>query len=705
MSWIHRGKKRKGKFILRQSGDFRWLPGDASGRSYSEFLTSQSMADFAQLASACSSQFPANILYVSAKATADDSDEPRIADKYLMSEIEEALNAPPGQTRLIFVKGDAGSGKTTLLRHLTGNQARLYRRRKADYLYLYVSAQARALSNLRDAFAGETQDLRAAFTRDAVGALTRRGLLVPIIDGFDEMLGAAGYGDAFSSLQQFLAELAGGGVIVVSARSSFYEVEFLTSTDPETEASAYYDLRPISLRAWSGHEIKSYLSKVETENAKKSGRAEVQTAFTESDIKLLQKPFFASQYPHYLDATRGQLNPLSLLDYLIHSYIQRESAKIVDRVGQPLLDIEGHALLFEEAAEYMWSSENRQLNSSDLKTVAEIVAIEKGLDSDAASQFVTKITSYAGFSTTGALGQKRFVFEHDVYFDFFLSSALRKRLNTGANFQFLDRGILPAEVIEEAISGSVAQRCVDVLDRQTSDSLLQGNRRLNAGAILSTAFRRLGKVDGGIIRYCEFKNVSFGEATLVGVTFSDCSFKDVHFEMTKFDHCRFLNCFADGLYISDKTVLDIQGLEPGKNIRSISSVDTGPIFSPSEIARTLSNSGAQLAVEWEPPLVYSQNAQEVIDLLHKLIRQYRRANVLCVQDDTLARMFQDPNWQVLCQMLIGHGIISEEIRPTSGKRKSFIRLRVLIPDLMRHEDETDLPDDDIGKFWQAVRAL
>ena len=120
---------------------------------------------------------------------------------------------------------------------MTGNQARLYRRRKTDYLYLYVSAQARALSNLRDAFAGETQDLRAAFTRDAIGALTRRGLLVPIIDGFDEMLGAAGYGDAFSSLQQFLAELAGGGVIVVSARSSFYEVEFLTSTDTETEGS------------------------------------------------------------------------------------------------------------------------------------------------------------------------------------------------------------------------------------------------------------------------------------------------------------------------------------------------------------------------------------------------------------------------------------------------------------------------------------
>jgi hypothetical protein len=70
-----------------------------------------------------------------------------------------------------------------------------------------VSAQGRALSNLKDALAAETGDLRATFTWDAIAPLTRRGLLVPIIDGFDELLGAAGYGDAFGSLREFLSDL------------------------------------------------------------------------------------------------------------------------------------------------------------------------------------------------------------------------------------------------------------------------------------------------------------------------------------------------------------------------------------------------------------------------------------------------------------------------------------------------------------------
>ena len=80
---------------------------------------------------------------------------------------------------------------------------------------------------------GQLQDLRAGFTRDAIATLVRAGLLVPIVDGFDELLGTAGYSGAFSSLQSLLVQLEGLGAVVVSARSSFSTKEFLgRSADP-----------------------------------------------------------------------------------------------------------------------------------------------------------------------------------------------------------------------------------------------------------------------------------------------------------------------------------------------------------------------------------------------------------------------------------------------------------------------------------------
>src|SRR5947209_3382506 len=83
---------------------------------------------------------------------------------------------------------EAGSGKTRVLQELVKEQAQLYQRGQTDRLYLYINAQGRALARFNEALATELQDLRAAVTYHAVSALVRLGILVPVIDGFDELL-------------------------------------------------------------------------------------------------------------------------------------------------------------------------------------------------------------------------------------------------------------------------------------------------------------------------------------------------------------------------------------------------------------------------------------------------------------------------------------------------------------------------------------
>ena len=106
-----------------------------------------------------------------------------------------------------------------------------------------MNAQGRPLARLNEALATEPQDLRVGLTYHSVAVLAQLGVLVPVIDGFDELLGVSGYDDAFSTLGRFIEQLNGEGQIIASARSTYYEEEFperagrASATDSSVTAS------------------------------------------------------------------------------------------------------------------------------------------------------------------------------------------------------------------------------------------------------------------------------------------------------------------------------------------------------------------------------------------------------------------------------------------------------------------------------------
>ena len=230
-AWITRGKEQSELFGVGPEGGLHWVSGPTGDDSYADFLASESMADFDQLASAIAQAIQPLPEFVASEAVVEDGlgrTSSMTATSVAVADLADTARLQvEGRTNLFFLKGDPGAGKTTLLREMTSLQAERYQVGDTRFLLFYVSAQGRELSNLRDAFSGELDDLRAAFTRDAIPALARTGLLVPVIDGFDELLGTAGYSGAFSSLQSLLADLEGLGAVLVSARSAFYDIEFL----------------------------------------------------------------------------------------------------------------------------------------------------------------------------------------------------------------------------------------------------------------------------------------------------------------------------------------------------------------------------------------------------------------------------------------------------------------------------------------------
>ena len=128
------------------------------------------------------------------------------------------------RARLGFITGPAGIGKSTVLRALSAESARAYTGRAGSGpLLIYFDAQGQTLAQFKNVVAGQLQELRAArIYYEGLVRLTQRGLVVPIVDAFDELLVEFGAGEAFGSLGSFLADIGDRGCVIASARREFF---------------------------------------------------------------------------------------------------------------------------------------------------------------------------------------------------------------------------------------------------------------------------------------------------------------------------------------------------------------------------------------------------------------------------------------------------------------------------------------------------
>ena len=219
-SWTMRSEPREATFsISRDQGV--WVTTNSAPRvPYRTFVSGPGMADLRHVAQMIQSARKPT-LYISTQAASPNGSGPAI------EVLTDLLVEEADTTRVVMVTGGAGTGKTSVLRELVGRHAEGYLSGRASRLLLYVNAQGRPLARLNEALATELQDLRVGLTYHSVAVLAQIGVLVPVIDGFDELLGVSGYDDAFSSLSGFIEQLHGEGQILASARSTYYEEEFL----------------------------------------------------------------------------------------------------------------------------------------------------------------------------------------------------------------------------------------------------------------------------------------------------------------------------------------------------------------------------------------------------------------------------------------------------------------------------------------------
>lgn len=434
-------QERVDKFRIGPDNQYQWFNQGASAwRPYSDFL--KEIANWGLLArririglntfrgerqSAEASYFdesdrsdvrgPARLTEVSEDLL---SPEVPVAEFNLKQRVDTACESLRHSTKVFFVVGQAGLGKTELMLSVASERALEIENDTSISrpLYLFVSSTGRTLSSLEDAI-NSALNITKLLSSQGAKALCRNGLLVLIVDGFDELLGSSGYENALGSLEPWFRELGGRGVLVASARSSYYLAQYRKSLSETTGVNADHTL--LELQPWSKHDVLDYLQR--------SGVPEdVWLNLRVRDWRLLGVPFFAKAFAKWSEG-RGHKSDgqQSIFDIVVEQYLARESQKLVDPNRGPLFNPDELREFFAEVAELMHESGQRELEHSDLVMCAQLIIGSEALEG-VRPGLTRRLSSLCGFGVEGgAATTGKFYFAHEVMFDCFLSLALQKK--------------------------------------------------------------------------------------------------------------------------------------------------------------------------------------------------------------------------------------------------------------------------------------
>jgi hypothetical protein len=689
---------------------------DGREYDYAGFFASEWMADLQSLAQELpyalkdSPNFVEGV-FIPPKVTATEDSAPAAADA--VTEMAQLVAPTPGQTRsrLIFLQGRAGDGKSALLTHLAHDRAVQYQKGQATWLYFYIDAQGRALARIDEAVAAIIQDLRARFTYHGLSTLTRLGLLVPVIDGFDELLGSGGYDDAFASLEAFVRRLHGAGSLIASARSTFYKYSAIgrAAARFSNETSGVdLEVHPVFLRQWTDAESGDFL--VRAGVAEKLGAQDPSTAASEARRTLgaaadeiLSSPFLLNQFAEHLQSGTAFDPNVRFLHGVIRSLVRRELvAKILDTFGNPILDEHGHVAVLGALAEEMWWQESRVVDEDTFRTVCELSTETLGLSPGSLKTLLERLPSHAVLSRT--TNPVRISFRHEYYYAYFLGEHLANEVIDGVRADAMLASSRVTVPIATEFAASIndedgtVRRVLDKLSgirRSASSSELVST---NAGTLSAALLRTSGAaVPGAMLRGMIFEAEDLSRTTLSNVVFSSSSFLRVDLCDVRWTDIQFQNCSLVLPIFSDSSALAASGIRVSRDVvgvvlrRGTDQVE----YDPARVQDVLRRVGLVLESEQLP--VHTDAQSERISQLKEFLRVVQKT--LCFSEEDFRNRGKNINdFRDLLKLAERSGVIVPTKRSASGLRASLYRLRV-DPEDLRSGQSGVSRNESVRSFW------
>ena len=587
-----------------------------------------------------------------------------------------------------------------------------------------AGTQGRALARFTEAVAAELDELRSSLTFHEVTPLVRLGLLVPVIDGFDELLGVGGYDEAFSSLSAFVEELDGDGQLITSARSAYYEQEFVSrSASVSSLGTPIWRQVGIQVLDWTAEESESYVLRTcegrgLAPDASAKILAAVRSAFSGDNNPLFTKPLFVSKTLDIVLSGKSLDSDRGLLQSMVSIYLERErTEKLLDRNGRSLLTAPQIETLLTEVAEEMWNLETRELDTRSVKSIAEYVVESYGVETGA--QIVIERMPTMAFLSLGSR-KNSVAFEHETFFSYFLASRLADRLRVS---QAPLDVLLGRSVLSDDIAAITAERMGLIASGEGSD-LQSTIARMGSAGVAQTARQmqvreNSGRVTQAMLKFACRGNRVVQDLVVSRVVFPGGDLRGVVMERPRFLHVEFRRVdltqtalhsgtaehttFFDVAVDRRRTRLELAGLDYRSAIVGLRVAREEVFhseFDPQVVRAVLVDVGL---LESTAPQPRRRTVRpQIVELFERFVRAYNRANPICTADDTLRGIFTNQNWEELQRSLVESQLVSVERKNTSGRPKVFLRRLVTQQEMLAGIDPDAAVPSNVDRFWSLL---
>lgn len=630
----------------------------------------------------------------------------------LLNSVDEDLQANRPQTQVVFVNGEAGIGKTRAMIGAALHRARTIEEEAGEHrdsdlpLLLYVGSSGQVLSQLDNVIAAAVSSTRS-ITAAAVKALCRNGLMALLVDGFDELLGNVRYNDALGSLRPWLEDMGGRGVLMVSARSSYYVGQYKASVRRAHEGSAMSVHHKIAeIQLWKARDIREVLTSYGVDPS-------VLVNLSEEDRQLLRLPFFTRAFIEMcLSEEAGIPTGTSLPEHLLDQYLTREEGKILDESGRSVISHRELKTMFSYVAELMEENSEREADDELLRTAA-MFTIDDSLESR--TGLAERLPNLCGFATTTSGGaQLRFKFQHELFFDQFLADAVSRYLG-GSEVSERFKAMLGSSVWRTAtvnrVGSSVSiDRLSSVLGGDFADGETAARRStaaLNVGSLWQTLISRSKSMDwtirsADLIDPLDLSGSEPGVMVMSNVKVESLVLPRRTGWRISLQSTRIRRIHAQ--------ILDFSGLS-GVDASAIVEILTPNrlIEKPSEIRDVLEKYGARLVDAGPTPEERNKVLPEAATFF--LRRAIDRGEYFWVlkrnhrtpDDDLLARkrtedVYGREVWLAFIKAMLDSGLAVEESIARSGSAKIRVRLLKNGSDILGE----DRSDERVRDFWRRM---
>lgn len=594
--------------------------------------------------------------------------------------------------RVLLLDGSAGVGKTSLIRRLLVQRSRATQDSTSAPPILHIESRGRRLSSLDEALAQSLQLIRAKFTYDQLPALIRHGLVQLAIDGFDELVDAEGYRDAWFALQDFFEATIYGGPILLAGRDTFFDQQQFAAQIAKSKQSV--DLHHARLTEVSLASAKSWLA------IKGWSATDLNDAYTELVLRpgsYTLRPYFLQELALAKSWAAIESQDLTPRAYLVGKFLDRESTLLAEKVGLNLGSIKDRLVnIFEEVALEMADSETDSVDLSFLQMSTEM-AFGDLLGETDVGKLRHKSGSFALLAADAKEGHRRF--PHSEVWYHFLARALIRMLAQGEPSRFLRRGTLGSDLlgifaemllfVDDAIAAKFCSSVDRLMQREASFDRLQDN----VAALALTSLVR--DVDGRSTSYSDLQVsnvVLFGEvaqSNLSRVRFQRLDVSEANLSLLAFDDCDVVNLHVDATTLFGTTRPTVHRLHVRTPKGSVKSS-----FEPSEITAWFdANSQATARAE-----IYNDVATALLDKVCRVM--LRQHMIKDHESDAAGKLLTSPYWSQIESILRDESLIDRiHGKQAAGTNAPFLRMRAPFAVL------TNRSSGPLASVWRRVASI